>query len=81
MHYYSTEMLISLVKEGIGVGWTQKNCIQKELENNELYEIPIEVELLKIEFSIAYDKSTIGKTAAEFAKYIIENVNENQRNC
>ena len=71
-------MMISLVKEGIGVGWTQRKCIQKELENNELYEIPVEVELPKIEFSIAYDKNTIGKTAIEFAKYIIENVNEKQ---
>lgn len=71
-------MMISLVKEGIGVGWTQRKCIQKELESNELYEIPAEVELPKIEFSIAYDINTIGKTAIEFAKYIIENVNEKQ---
>lgn len=78
IYLYSTEMMISLVKEGIGVGWTQRKCIQKELENNELYEIPVEVELPKIEFSIAYDKNTIGKTAIEFAKYIIENVNEKQ---
>lgn len=78
IYLYSTEMMISLVKEGIGVGWTQRKCIQKELENNELYEIPVEVELPKIEFSIAYDKNTIGKTAIEFSKYIIENVNEKQ---
>lgn len=72
IYLYTTEMTVGLVKEGIGVGWTLKNCIQNELDNNELYEIPIEMDLPKIEFSIAYDKKTINKTALEFASQIIK---------
>ena len=74
IYLYTTEMLVSLVKEGIGVGWALKKCIQKELDNSELYEIPIDMDLPKMEFSIAYDKKTINKTALEFAKYLINEV-------
>ncbi len=74
IYSYTTEMLVSLVKNGIGVGWTIKNCIQEELDNNQLYEIPIDMELPKIEFSIAYNKNTINNTALEFANYIIKEI-------
>lgn len=72
IYLYTTEMTISLVKEGLGVGWTIKDCIREELENNILYEIPVKIDLPKIEFSIAYDKKTINKTALAFAECIIE---------
>ena len=70
-------MLVSLVKEGIGVGWALKDCINEELSNGNLYEIPIDIELPKMEFSVAYDKNTINKTALEFAKYLINEVKKN----
>lgn len=72
IYLYTTEMTVSLAKEGIGIGWALKKCIENELDNNELYEIPIEMALPKIEFSLAYDTKTINKTALEFAKYIIK---------
>lgn len=77
IYLYTTEMLVSLVKEGIGVGWALKDCINEELSNGNLYEIPIDIELPKMEFSVAYDKNTINKTALEFAKYLINEVKKN----
>ena len=74
IYLYTTEMTVSLAKEGIGVGWALKNCITEELSNGNLYEIPLDIELPKMEFSVAYDKNTINKTALEFAKYLINEV-------
>lgn len=76
IYFNTTEMLVSLAKEGIGVGWALKNCITEELSNGNLYEIPSDIELPKMEFSVAYDKNTINKTALEFAKYLINEVKE-----
>ncbi len=75
IYLYTTEMTISLAKAGIGVGWGLKNCIYNELENAELYEIPVEMSLPKIEFSLAYDKKTINKTALKFAECILKECN------
>lgn len=74
IYLYTTEMLVSLVKEGIGVGWALKDCISEELSNENLFEIPLDIELPKMEFSVAYDKNTINKTALEFTKYLINEV-------
>lgn len=74
IYLYTTEMLVSLAKEGIGVGWALKDCITEELSNGNLYEIPLDIELPKMEFSVAYDKNTINKTALEFAKHLINEV-------
>ena len=78
IYLYTTEMTLSLIKEGVGVGWVLRNCVKSELENNELYEIPIKMDLPKIEFSLAYDKKTINKTALEFANFIISSVSNIQ---
>ena len=43
--------------------------------NAELYEIPVEMSLPKIEFSLAYDKKTINKTALKFAECILKECN------
>lgn len=74
IYLYTTEMLVSLAKEGIGIGWALKDCITEELSNGYLYEIPFDIELPKMEFSLAYDKNTINRTALEFAKYLINEV-------
>lgn len=74
IHLYTTEMIVSLVMEGIGIGWSLKRCIENELANKIFYEIPIDVELPKMEFSIAYDESVINKTALVFAEYLIDEI-------
>lgn len=74
VYLYTTEMLISLVKEEIGIGCVLRDCIKKELANNELYELPIDYEMPKIDFGIAYDKKHINTSAQNFANYLIEKI-------
>lgn len=68
---YSAELMINLVKEGLGIGWTLREYIKTELENKIFYEIPTDVNLPKIEFGLAYDKKVITKSALAFAEFLI----------
>lgn len=45
----------------------------KELENKELYEMPLNIECPKMTISIAYDKKYINKTALEFINELKQN--------
>ena len=72
IYLYTTEMIVSLAKVGLGVGWGLRDFIKSELESGILYEIPINIELPKIDISIAYDKKNINKTAQKFAEFLIE---------
>lgn len=72
IYLYSTEMTISLAKEGLGIAWGLKENVIKELEDGTLYEIPLNIELPKIDFSIAYNEKYVNKTAKKFAEFLIE---------
>jgi len=72
IYLYSTEMMISLVKEGLGIGWTTKENIKDELEKGELFEIPLDVDLPIIEFSLTYDEKYINKTAKKFTEFLLD---------
>lgn len=72
IYSYTTEMIVSLAKAGLGVGWALREYIKMELELGVLYEIPINIELPKIEIGLAYSKKKINKTALKFAEFIIE---------
>jgi len=76
LRLYSAEIMVNLVKEGLGVGWTLKNYIQDELENETFYEIPTDIKLPKIEFGLAYDEKTITKSALAFANFLIHELNK-----
>ncbi len=70
---YATELKVALAKEGLGICWGLRECIKKDLENKELYEIPIDIECPKMTISIAYDKNYISNTSLEFIKYLKDN--------
>jgi len=74
---YSAELMINLVKEGLGIGWTLKEYIKNELEDKTFYEIPTDVNLPKIEFGLAYDKRVITKSALAFADFLINELDDN----
>lgn len=76
IYLYTTEMIVSLAKEGIGIGWALKACIKKELDNSEFYEIPINMELPKIDLGIAYNKDYINKTTSEFIKFLMDKIDK-----
>lgn len=66
---YTTELTLSLVKEGVGIGWGLKKCVEKDIKDNNLYELPVEFNMSKTKFSIAYDESFLNHTTSEFIKF------------
>lgn len=75
---YSTELTKELAKTGVGIGWGLKKCIEEDLNNKTLYEIPVEFECPKAKFSIAYDKNFIDKTTSTFIKYLKDEIKKIQ---
>lgn len=73
---YTNELLIKLVKENLGVGWGLKKSIENELKNNELYQIPVEIENPDTVYSIAYDDKFLSKTSVAFLKFFKEQIND-----
>lgn len=71
---YSTELSIQLVKKGLGISWGIKRCVQKELENGNLYEVKMNFTLPTSVFSIAYNEKTLNKTTIEFIKLFKESM-------
>ena len=78
VYLYTSEMIVSLAREEIGIGWALKDCIQREIENGIFYELPLEIELPKIEFSLAYSKKYINNTALNFIQFIVEQINKDR---
>ena len=57
-----------------GISWGIKKCIEKELENKELYELPVSFPIPKTKFSIAYNSNILNKTTTTFIKYLKEEI-------
>lgn len=73
---YASETGKELVKQNLGIGWGLKKSIQREIDNMELYEIPIKLETPKTIYSIAYDEKFLNNTTSEFLKYFKENIDK-----
>jgi len=71
---YTSELTKSLVSEGVGIGFGLKKSIEKELENNIFYEIPVDIKLPTAKFSVAYDINYLNTTSTKFLKFFIEEV-------
>lgn len=65
---YTTELTKRLVKEGLGIGWGLKKIV--ELDNDYLYVLPVDFEIPRTKFSIAYDKQYLSRTESEFLDYL-----------
>lgn len=72
---YGSELAIKFVKQNLGIGWGLKKSIENELNNKELYQIPIQFDTPKTVYSIAYDEKFLNNTTSEFLKYFKENIN------
>ena len=73
---YTTELAINLVKNGLGIGWGLKKCIEDSLKTKELYELKTEFKLPLSCFSIAYNESILNNTTKEFLKLFKERMKE-----
>lgn len=67
-----TEVRISSVKEGLGIGYVMEDSVKKELENKELYEVEIpNIELPDVDISLIYNKGILTKVDKSFLnKYL-----------
>lgn len=72
---YTTSFAKELAKQGLGIGWGLKKCIEKELSDGSLYEIPVDFKCPKTKFSIAYDSNFINNTTKEFITFFKEQIN------
>lgn len=73
---YTTELAISLVKTGLGIGWGLKKCVEPYFKTKELYELKTEFKLPLSCFSIAYNESILNNTTKEFLKLFKERMKE-----
>lgn len=71
---YCTELTKEFVKEGIGIGWGLRKCVEKDIKNNELYEIPVDFKMPTTKFSIAYNPIFLNKTTLEFIYFLKEDL-------
>lgn len=63
IYVYSTEAMISLVKEGVGIGWALKDSIKNS--SNELYEVELDFKLPATNIGYAYRKSRFSPAISE----------------
>ena len=73
---YTTDLTIRLTKEGLGIGWGLKKCVEKDILEGSLFEIPVGFKNLKTKFSIAYDPNFINNTTAEFISFFKEHISK-----
>lgn len=71
---YTTDLTRRLAKEGLGIGWGLRKCVEKDISAGDLYEIPLGFENLKTKFSIAYDTDFINNTTLEFINFFKEKI-------
>lgn len=71
---YATELTKAFTKEGIGIGWGIKKCIEEELKNSALFELPIDFQLPYATFSIAYDENFLNRTTKEFITFFKDKI-------
>lgn len=63
-----TELKISAVKRGLGIGYVMKDSVQKELDNKELFEVKVPMELPKSILRLSYLNGQLGKLDKKFIK-------------
>lgn len=73
---YTISLAIQLAKQGLGVGWGVKKCIESQIENGELFELSMGFDMPLSIFSIAYDTNFVNKTTQEFINLFKERMKE-----
>lgn len=66
----TTEVMLELVKKGLGIGYFTKESVQKYIDSGRLYEIPVDVELPKIDICIAYVDNFLANAPKKFIEML-----------
>lgn len=77
---YTIELAKKLAIEGVGIGWGLKKCVEKEIKNKQLYEIPIDFKIPTTKFSVCYKERYLNQTAIAFLKDFKEYINKEFNN-
>lgn len=70
----TTEVMLDLVKRGIGIGYFTKQSVQKYINDERLFEIPIDIELPKTSICIAYVDNFLADAPDKFVKMLKEEI-------
>lgn len=63
-----TEMRIEEVKQGQGIGYVMKEAAERDLENNEVYEVKLPIELPEMKINLVYIDKYLTKADKTFIK-------------
>lgn len=66
----TTEVMLELVKKGLGIGYFTKESVQKYIDSGRLYEIPVDVELPKTDIFIAYVDNFLANAPKKFIEML-----------
>ena len=62
----NSPLTISLVKEGVGIGYLIKGTIREELNLGNLYEINLEEKFNQLDFCLIYSKEKLNRNSISF---------------
>lgn len=71
----TTEVMLDLVKKGLGIGYFTKMSVMDKLQSGELIEIPIKEELPKTKIGIVYIKEFLTSAPKKFVEIVKEKAN------
>ncbi len=72
LNIHTSEMIISAIKKGLGIGYLIYNLVENDIEKNDLEILNIKEKLPTVEINILYDKELLTTTSKKFIKDYIE---------
>ena len=72
LNIHTSEMIISAIKKGLGIGYLIYNLVENDIEKNDLEVLNIKEKLPTVEINILYDKELLTTTSKKFIKDYIE---------
>lgn len=72
----TTEVMLDLVKKGLGIGYFAKLSVKNDLNNNVLYQISLDKNLPKTKICIAYVNEFLTSASKKFVEILTEGINE-----
>lgn len=76
LRIYTMELSKKLALEDLGIGWGLKKCLDAEIKEGSLFEIPVYFKIPKTKFSISYDKKYLNKTSEDFLRFLKDNIED-----
>lgn len=68
LNIHTTEMIIAAVKRNLGIGYVIEDLVKYELENKELYKVPVKETLQKTDIDLIYDINYLTSASIKFIK-------------